>query len=616
MNKNSRFFGLHFDFHANNEEEIGMRTLSEDIQWYIDEANPEYIQCDCKGHPGNSSYPTKVGYAAKLLKNDNLRIWCDVAKQNNIPIYVHYSGLIDERYLLEHPEDAKCEADGEVSTTVISPSGKYCDKLLIPQLKELITEYGIDGVWVDGDCWAVYEDYSENAKPYIREGMTKEELKNVWRAEYLKYLQNYVDELHNFKNDFKIISNWAYSSYMPVKPETNLDFLSGDVNPVNSVHEIRYEGRCLAAQNMPWDLMSWTFTREGASKSSIQLMQEAATVLSLGGGYEMYMMQNKDGSAKRSRAKWVKEVSDFVHKRKCLYEKRTIGQIGLFYSAESAYKMSRIFNAAGATINLIGTLDCILDAQYTLNIILDYQMDSIKNHDMVVVPEWKSISEDKKTKLMEYAQNGGNLIIIGAELCSQYGEMLNENFGNIEETAKYILDADGNFACITGNFIDLKSGDEKLYFNNDLRDEDSLFASRTEKVGKGKIVFVPFDLGTNYFNVKSYIVRNFMQNILNGLSKPIVTVNRKNIDISLQENVKEVILNLVNFNQGRHELKYCVYDNIPEIYDVEVIVRGSYKVLDVLFADGYEIEKCDGYTKIKLKKLEIHSAILMEKQEF
>lgn len=35
---------------------------------------------------------------------------------------------------------------------------------MIPQIKELIEEYDIDGMWVDGDCWAVMRDYSENAK--------------------------------------------------------------------------------------------------------------------------------------------------------------------------------------------------------------------------------------------------------------------------------------------------------------------------------------------------------------------------------------------------------------------------------------------------------------------
>lgn len=69
-----RFFGLHFDFHAGNEDEIGGHTDPTDIEWFIVQAHPDYIQCDCKGHPGNASYPTKIGHPAETLVKDNLRI--------------------------------------------------------------------------------------------------------------------------------------------------------------------------------------------------------------------------------------------------------------------------------------------------------------------------------------------------------------------------------------------------------------------------------------------------------------------------------------------------------------------------------------------------------------
>lgn len=74
MKEIKRFFGLHFDFHAGNEDEIGGHTDPTDIEWFIVQAHPDYIQCDCKGHPGNASYPTKIGHPAETLVKDNLRI--------------------------------------------------------------------------------------------------------------------------------------------------------------------------------------------------------------------------------------------------------------------------------------------------------------------------------------------------------------------------------------------------------------------------------------------------------------------------------------------------------------------------------------------------------------
>ncbi len=39
----------------------------------------------------------------------------------------------------------------------------YADRLLIPQLREMAGEYGVDGAWIDGECWASVPDYGEAA---------------------------------------------------------------------------------------------------------------------------------------------------------------------------------------------------------------------------------------------------------------------------------------------------------------------------------------------------------------------------------------------------------------------------------------------------------------------
>lgn len=31
------------------------------------EVKPDYVQCDCKGHPGVAGYPTKVGLGCRVI---------------------------------------------------------------------------------------------------------------------------------------------------------------------------------------------------------------------------------------------------------------------------------------------------------------------------------------------------------------------------------------------------------------------------------------------------------------------------------------------------------------------------------------------------------------------
>ena len=79
LRRDESFLGVHFDFHAGYDcTEIGKTVTPEMIERVIEQVHPDYLQCDCKGHPGISSYPTKVGNPAPGFVRDQLRIWRDV----------------------------------------------------------------------------------------------------------------------------------------------------------------------------------------------------------------------------------------------------------------------------------------------------------------------------------------------------------------------------------------------------------------------------------------------------------------------------------------------------------------------------------------------------------
>ncbi len=82
MKRADAFLGIHFDFHAGDDcTQVGARTTPEMVELVIDKVKPDYIQIDCKGHRGYSSYPTKVGNPAPGFVGDPLRIWRDVTRK-------------------------------------------------------------------------------------------------------------------------------------------------------------------------------------------------------------------------------------------------------------------------------------------------------------------------------------------------------------------------------------------------------------------------------------------------------------------------------------------------------------------------------------------------------
>jgi hypothetical protein len=87
------FLGVHFDFHAGEDcTKVGQRTTHEMVALVIDKVQPDYIQIDCKGHPGYSSYPTKVGNPAPGFVGDPLRVWRDMTRRRGVAVYMHHSG--------------------------------------------------------------------------------------------------------------------------------------------------------------------------------------------------------------------------------------------------------------------------------------------------------------------------------------------------------------------------------------------------------------------------------------------------------------------------------------------------------------------------------------------
>lgn len=622
MKNIKRVFGLHFDFHAGNDTEIGENTKIEDIEKYILDTKPDFIQCDCKGHPGLTSYPTKVGTPAAKLKKDNLRIWADAAKKHDIPLFVHYSGVADAQYVKNHPDQAEVDINGDGYPGIVPTSvfGDYAEKLLIPQLKELITEYGIAGAWIDGEVWAVHRDISDHAKPYLWEGITPAEHGRVMREGFFRYVKKYTEELHRFDPDFKVISNWLYSSYVPEKPVLDVDYLSGDFQPTDSAHFVRLESRVLGVQGKRWDLMAWSFASPDAmDKSSVQLCQEAATVLSQGGGFQMYITQNVDGSPRHYEGDRLKAVADFVHKREMLYNKAPSAQIGILYSADSFYQENDCFNHAGATDKLTGALNVILDAGYTANIVLEWQLDEIQKYDVMVIPEWKFISDENKQKLINYAQAGGNLVVIGVE-CSRQFSLLSGDAGEILEVGQaFIRDHSGCYASIK------KGKDETVKIYRFAEGEGELFSTwddrykiapsyRTADMGEGKIAYIPFNLGSLYYNVRGFAYRNFIEEIVSLLCEKFVQTNRS-IDVTMQTADAGVYLNLINMQQGRHSLKYETFDEIPPMYQVEVVINKEFNNVSSPLGEAFQWKSENGKTKIYLDKLDIHTVLLLENGE-
>jgi len=640
--RQNSFLGIHFDFHATaNDMTIGENTTEKMIEAVICSIKPDYIQIDSKGHPGLSSYPTKIGYPAPGIVLDQLKLWRKVTKKYGIALYGHFSGIMDEKAIQMYPEWASVQENGEISTKNTSVFSPYADELLIPQLKELCDDYNMDGIWVDGDCWAANHDYHQDAlrKFQAATGITSTprtpedpyfyEFTTFCRNAFKRYLKKYVDELHTHNPEFQICSNWAFSSYMPEEVDINVDFLSGDFSLQNSVNCARLQGRCFASQGVPWDLMAWSFSGVMADefftqKSKTQLKQEAAVVISLGGGFQGYFRQKRDGSVMQWQIDVMSDVAKFCRERQLFCHKaKSVPQVGFYFAREPFYRrMKTLFRPwYGELASLEGTIRLLLETQHHIDVVMDHHLERCHTYPLIVVPEWDYIEEKYKNLLLNYVKNGGNLLLIGPLTAKIFEKELNvELIAHPEEKIRW-LHHNGFLGIIKTLMQSVKLKKNavpfgKIYRSEDI-DDDFDIPATISPYGKGKIGCLYCNIGESYCHTVTTVTRDFVDSMIRELfPEPMVEVEgSKYVDLVINQINGKLAINLINISGLHANKNVYVFDEIPFLGPLEITIRLEKKPEKITLQPENELlefkfEK--GCAVVTVPKLLIHNILIVE----
>ncbi|MBQ6179847.1 MAG: hypothetical protein IJK32_10065 [Bacteroidales bacterium] len=588
LRRDQSFLGVHFDFHAGAaDKNIGANTTPQMVGTILDMVHPDYIQVDCKGHPGYSSYPTEVGNPAPGLVTDPLAVWRKVTADRGVGLYMHYSGVWDARAVELHPDWAVKDPSGNPSDRITSVFGPYVDKLLVPQLKELAGKYGVDGMWVDGECWATTLDYGEKAVRLFKEETGFDaptspeephwfEWKQFCREAYRRYLRHYIAAVKSEYPEFQICSNWAYTHHMSEPVSAPVDFLSGDYSARNSVNSARVAARYLAWQGVPWDLMAWGFAdvdKVRHYKPSAQLMREAAVTLSQGGGFQAYYTQNRDGSLNVDNLKPMADVAVFARARQpYCHHSVSVPQVAVLVSTyDYQHRNDALFpNTTGGAA---GILECLLEAQYSVDLVGEATLQpDMSRFPLIVVPECVTLSEVFRDDLLEYVKAGGSLLVAGEGMCEFFSK------------------ASG---------IGLK---ESEWF--------------TAGLGSGRIGFIPEEIAGDYEAGKgSDGIRARVNILVNELfPEPMIEVaSSPYVDVSLRILNGKLQVHLVN-TSGDHR-NTPIFDSVEPVKDIEVAIRLPEKPSRIVCQpEGKDLKfkYKNGKATFKLPSLEIYDIIEVE----
>lgn len=648
LKRSDSFLGIHFDFHAGPDcTEVGKNTTPEMVSSILDRVRPDYIQIDCKGHPGYSSYPTKVGNPVPGFVGDPLRVWREVTAKRGVALYLHYSGVWDSRAIELHPDWAVRNADGSIHKNAVSVFGPYVDRLLIPQLRELAGAYGLDGVWVDGECWATVPDYGHAAVVAFRAatGMANPprgpgepgwfEWMEFHREGFRKYLRHYLAEVNRTHPDFEIASNWAFSDHMPEPVSAPVAFLSGDFSPQNSVNSARFSARCLANQGKPWDLMAWSFANVKSGprqqKSALQLQREAALVLAQGGGFQAYFTQRRDGSVDLSKMDAMAEVAQFCRERQTICHRAVIiPQIALLYSRASHARQSpQLFTPNSPTVrSMRGVLQGLVESQQAVQIVSEHHLRGrMSEWPVIVLPECDYLDADFHDELIAWVKRGGRLVLVGPKTAGLFRPELNVTSVSAPEAVSPArgsihLDIGDRQAEFATGFQEVKPGPGARTLGT-IRSVTT--AARTNRadwpaatiaaVGQGMIAAIWLNLGERCADAKTPAARVLVNTVVRELfPRPMVEVKGSpDVDVSIARQKGQLLVHLVN-TSGPHASEPFV-DSLAAVGPLQVILRSGTRPKRATLEPGgraVEFTYADGEARFVVPEVAVHSVVVIE----
>lgn len=662
INRKDAFFGLHLDLHPTEEDTIlGVDVSEENIARLLERVRPDHVAYDCKGHPGFAGYPTKVGTPSPGIRKDSLEIWRKVTWRFSVLLGIHYSGIWDFNAVRTHPEWARVDEHGHPDTEAASTFGSYVDELLIPQLKEVIDNYDIDSVWLDGECWGARLDYSETALSiwkqetgFIDAPVTREDprwltWKTFQRRQFEKYLCHWVDALHEYRPELNIASNWAYTTMMPKEPVARVDFISGDFDPMLSVDRARTEARYLSNLMMPWELQSWGFdlvkNQDECLKLPDHLKQEASVVLMHGGGYLLYFLPSRSGYINHTIIETAGEVADFCRARQQICHKSiSVPQVALLFSAETQYDRSdKVFTWWETPLNDVeGALHAFLELHYSVDVLAEYMLQArLEEFPLVVIPDVYNLSGEFIQALVGYVYEGGKLLLLGEQCARLFKPYLGVEFLGEAHEVNTTLDTPAGKVSARGKWQDIEpvradviawryvgEGPQSRSSYMDIREsgvsvEHARFvhkhaAATMAEFGKGQIAAVYGPISSLYFNNHHPFMRSLIKQIAERIfPNPGMTVKAPAcVDIALRRSTKGDLqvhlLNLSNMpvSEGRAFAEY-----IPRVGPIEVRMCFSEKPYKVLWEpECVQLEWTwkDGVLNVIVPLLHIHGTIIIE----
>jgi len=392
----------------------GSGATRENVLKVLEELRPGYIIIYAKGHSGRTSFTSSLKTEHEMLAKDMPAFFRQVTRETGTRLFLYYSGMVDGIAGTRHPDWGQPGADGKpvqyfrefgelFTAYAMCPRSRYWDDWVAVHIREIMTRYDPDGIWVDGD-WA---------GPCACERCRKD----PWAKVTDEWRKKFRDLVKSFK------PACMYSAgNVGARREYNslFDWRSGDwFSPNNHRLHASIAMRRYTSLGVPYDAFTcdtvFVHARpqiRARTKPLARMLQEGATVLANGGlwGYWTYPMPH--GAFVPSKMRNAKLGADFARARQEVFLRT---QSLRWTAVLDAEPRASLF---GSSSNFLGAAKALIALHRSPDVIDEGDLGPPMPYDLVVVPEQNTLTPDTVAKLEGFVRRGGKLLSSGSSIQS------------------------------------------------------------------------------------------------------------------------------------------------------------------------------------------------------
>ena len=652
-----RCLGLHVDFHAGPEDaELGAADVDV-LTAQLRRMDLDFVQIDSKGGAGLTSYFAKTPGATvcPVLKGDLVKIWREATRRLGLPLHAHWIAMGDTGVNARHPDWARHDADGQRDPQRLCYRSPFVDTYMIPQLLELLGDWQLDGVWIDGQAWhmqpcwcercvaAWYAGGNGDAPPKRPDDSAWSRWMMFHRRGFDAYVNHYADAIHARFPGCRVCDNWSLTLSQPGAPQLHVDFISSDDAAPCGVENIRYETRFVATRGLPWDFMQWLFygnrvmhdpTQPQTVRPLEQIQQEAAYVLALGGNHQIYEQPaRRDGGLIDWRVDRIAAVNRWCRQRVDLCRNATPWEDVAVLNSEHHHAR----HVTGANLlwsfdmnALRGAVSVCLARHRGVDIVDEWALlPRLDRFAVLVVPEQEDVSDNLVLAVKAWVHNGGRLLLSGAGALERWGtDFLGVEAEVLATTAAYHIPAGNGRAPLwskTWRLATLAGARAfgMLSWNDDPAGSQTAYPAATiHAVGNGVVAWLPCDAFAFFERSRYALLREFLGSVLDELG------GRRDLRIRAPLAVEPIlrrradahVIHLINrsggFGTGPND---SAVEQIPPVgpIEIELALLACPDAVHAAWEGGnltwsWTPAATGGTALIRLDRLQIHEAIVVK----